>query len=84
MEMTGEQLEQFRGYLLLLARSHIDPRFHVNIEASDIVQQTLLEGFQRREQFQGDCDGQLAQWLKQILVNNVADAVRAFRARNET
>lgn len=82
--MTGEQLEQFRGYLLLLARSHIDPRFHAKLEASDIVQQTLLEGFQRREQFRGDCDAQLAQWLKQILVNNLADAVRALgRAKRD-
>ena len=84
MEMTGEQLEQFRGYLLLLARSHVDARFHANLEASDIVQQTMLEGFQRREQFRGDCEAQLATWLKQILMNNLADAVRALgRAKRD-
>ena len=84
MAVTGEQLEQFRGYLLLLARAHIDPRFHVNLEASDIVQQTLLEGFQRREQFRGVSDRQLAIWLKQILLNNLADAVRALgRAKRD-
>ena len=82
--MTGEQLEQFRGYLQLLARSHIDPRFHPNLDASDIVQQTLLDGFQRREQFRGSSEAQLAQWLKQILVNNLADAVRALgRAKRD-
>lgn len=78
MAITGEDLEKFRGFLLLLARSHIDPRFHARLEASDVVQQTLLEGFQRREQYQGDCEAQLAQWLKQILVHNLADAVRAL------
>jgi hypothetical protein len=41
MAIIDEQLEHFRGYLLLLARSHIDPRFHANLEASDVVQQTL-------------------------------------------
>ncbi len=77
LETTGETIEQFRGYLLLLARSHIDPRHHTKMEASDLVQQTLLAGFEKRGQFRGHSEAELAQWLKQILVNNLADALRA-------
>ena len=76
--MTDERLERFRGYLLVLARSHIDPRFHHKLEPSDIVQQALLDGFQKRDQFRGSTDGQLAQWLKQILIHNLVDATRAL------
>ncbi len=79
MALTGDQLEQFRGYLLLLARSHIDPRRNAKLEASDLVQQTLLDGFKKREQFRGTCEAQLAEWLKQILVHNLTDAMRALR-----
>src|SRR5437868_11790651 len=77
LAMTGEMIERFRGYLLLLARSHIDPRRHTKLEASDLVQQTMLAGFEKRGQFRGNCEAELAQWLKQILVHQLADAVRA-------
>jgi RNA polymerase sigma-70 factor (ECF subfamily) len=77
LDMTGEHIERFRGYLLLLARSHIDPRRHSKLEASDLVQQTLLTGFEKRGQFRGNSEAELAQWLKQILVNRLADAMRA-------
>ena len=77
LAMTGEMIERFRGYLLLLARSHIDPRRHTKLEASHLVQQTMLAGFEKRGQFRGNCEAELAQWLKQILVNQLADAVRA-------
>src|SRR4051812_11589520 len=77
MAMTGEALEPFRSYLLVLARSHIDPRRHNRLEASDLVQQTLLAGFERREQFRGQSEAELAEWLKQTLIHKLADAVRA-------
>jgi RNA polymerase sigma-70 factor, ECF subfamily len=77
LAVTGETIERFRGYLLLLARSHIDPRRHSKLEASDLVQQTLLAGFEKRGQFRGNCEAELAQWLKKILVNSMVDSVRA-------
>jgi RNA polymerase sigma-70 factor (ECF subfamily) len=71
-------LEQFRSYLLLLARIQLDPGPRNRIDPSDIVQQTLLEAHARADQFQGDDSG-LAAWLRQALVNNLRDAWRALR-----
>src|SRR3984957_8282898 len=71
-------LEEFRSYLLLLARMQLDPGPRNRIDPSDIVQQTLLEAHAKAEQFHGD-DAALAAWLRQALVNNLRDAWRALR-----
>ena len=79
-EMTKTpHIDSYRPYLTLLARTHLDQRYHRRIDASDIVQQTLLEAHKNRKQFRGESASELAGWLRQILVNNVADAVRALR-----
>lgn len=71
-------LDAFRSYLLLLARLQLDGGPRNRIDASDIVQQTLLEAHARADQFHGD-DSALAAWLRQALVNNLRDAWRALR-----
>lgn len=76
--MNGEisqPIERFRSYLLLLARMQMAPVRAVPIEASDIVQQTLLEAHQNQPDFGDDVAG-LAAWLRQVLSNNIRDAVR--------
>src|SRR5205814_6592122 len=76
VQASGPQVERFREYLCLLARAHLPPRHPSKIEASDIVQQTLLEAYEQRGDFRGQSDGELAVWLKQMLVHNLADALR--------
>ncbi len=75
-QAAGPQVERFREYLCLLARAHLPPRHPSRIEASDIVQETLLEACKQRGQFRGQSDGELAAWLKQMLIHNLADALR--------
>lgn len=72
-------LEKLRQYLELLARLHLDPRLQGKLDASDVVQQTLLEAFQKREQFRGGTEGERLAWLRQALAHNLADALRAFK-----
>jgi RNA polymerase sigma-70 factor (ECF subfamily) len=71
-------LERFRSYLLLLARMQLDGRPGRKIEASDLVQQTLLEAHAKADQLPGE-DSALAAWLRQALVNNLRDAWKALR-----
>jgi RNA polymerase sigma-70 factor (ECF subfamily) len=69
-------LERFRHYLLILARAQLGRLGHGQPEASDVVQQTLLEAHRKREQFRGSTDAERAAWLRQMLAFNLADARR--------
>lgn len=75
---SGPQVERFREYLCLLARAHLNAHHPVRLEASDVVQQTLLEAHAQRDQFRGRSEAEMAGWLKQMLVHNLADALKAL------
>jgi RNA polymerase sigma-70 factor (ECF subfamily) len=77
-ETDARDLEKFRHYLHLLAGLHLDPRLRGKLAPSDVVQQTLLEAHQKREQFRGRSEGEWVAWLRQALAHNLADAQRAF------
>lgn len=73
-------LDRYRSYLHLLARAQLHPEVQAKLDASDIVQQTLLEAHRDREQFAGGNPAQLAGWLRRILGHNVHNALRDLRA----
>jgi RNA polymerase sigma-70 factor (ECF subfamily) len=69
-------LQRFRGYLFMLARLQVGPRLQAKIDASDIVQQTMVQAIAGLPQFRGTCDGEIAAWLRQILARQLANALR--------
>ncbi len=72
-------IERYRSYLLLLARAHVDPRAARKLDASDLVQQTLLKAHEARDQFLGQHPSELAAWLRKILARTIANAARDLR-----
>jgi len=79
-----QPLDRYRSYLILLARAQLNPRLGCRVDASDIVQQTLLEAHAKEGQFRGTLDGQRGAWLRQILAHNLADALRGIsRAKRD-
>jgi RNA polymerase sigma-70 factor (ECF subfamily) len=71
-------LERHREYLHLLARLYLNPRLQSKLDPSDVVQETLLKASEKQRQFEGRAEAELTAWLRQILVNTVADALRRF------
>jgi RNA polymerase sigma-70 factor (ECF subfamily) len=77
-------LQGFREYLRLLARAKLGTRVRRHFDASDIVQQTLLEAQQNLHAFRGNSEAELAAWLRKALANNLADALRGLaRAKRD-
>lgn len=76
--------DRYRRYLVLLAQLQLPPALRRRLDASDLVQQTLLEAHQRWDQFRGHESGELLAWLRQILAHNLADARRhALRQKRD-
>jgi RNA polymerase sigma-70 factor, ECF subfamily len=76
MSETRTDLGRFRPYLLFLARASWDRRLQQKLDASDLVQQTLLLAHRGIEQFRGDSDEELAAWLRKILANVLVEQRR--------
>ena len=78
-EALGQLLEAYRAYLLLLAQRELDPELRSKGGASDLVQQTFLEAQRDFSHFRGETEAELAGWLRQILMNNLASFSRRYR-----
>jgi RNA polymerase sigma-70 factor (ECF subfamily) len=72
----SQELERYRAYLYLLARLQIDRRLQAKVDASDVVQQTLVQAIRGAAQFRGQTDAEVAAWLRKILANNLANMLR--------
>jgi RNA polymerase sigma-70 factor (ECF subfamily) len=83
-QSDGLSLETFRAYLRLLARLQLGRGVQGKVDASDIVQQTLLEAHRKRGQFRGHTNAEMAAWLRRLMACTLADAIRALeRAKRD-
>ena len=78
-EALGQVLEACRGYLLLIAQQELDPALQAKGGASDLVQQTFLEAQRDFAAFHGTTHAALLAWMRQLLVNNLANFRRDFQ-----
>jgi RNA polymerase sigma-70 factor, ECF subfamily len=77
----GRLLELYRNYLRLIARSLISQPLRVRLDASDLVQETFLKAHRGFPGFQGSTEPELVAWLRQILVNSLAEQVKQHRSQ---
>ena len=75
---ANPDLEQYRSYLKLLADLQLNPHLKVKEDASDIVQQTMLEAHRDFKGFRGKTESELRAWLTSILTNNVVSVARHY------
>lgn len=71
-------LINLRPYLRLLATTGLHQQLRAKLDASDIVQQTLLQAHRSRDSFRGTTRNELVAWIKQILTRNLIKAARTF------
>lgn len=77
-EALGELLAAYRNYLRMIAVTSLDRQVQGKADASDIVQETLLKAHQSFRSFRGSTEQEWITWIRQILVNNLADLHRRF------
>lgn len=73
-------VEQYRSYLLLLARMHLAGGTRERVEPSDVVQQTLLEAHLQAAKLPASPSERTA-WLRTALANNIRDARKNLRRK---
>jgi len=75
--------EACRGYLALVARTQMESWLQAKADASDLVQQTLLEAHRGFDRFEGKTEAEWLAWLRRILSHNAADLVRRYRGTSK-
>ena len=78
-----EILQRYRPWLLLLARMEIDGQFQGKFDASDVVQQTMLEAVRGLPKFRGGTESEMLAWLRQVLAHVLAHEIRRYRGTQQ-
>ena len=81
---SAPDFERHRSYLKLQAEMHLGPRLSVKKDASDIVQEAMLEAHRDLKDFRGKTDIQLRAWLRRILTNNLSEVARRYNTKQRT
>ena len=82
-DALGQAFEAYRAYLLLVANRQLDQALLAKGGASDLVQETFLEAQRDFAQFKGESADEFQAWLRQLLLNNLANFNRRYRATSK-
>ena len=77
-ESLGQLLELYRNYLRLLASLEIGQRLQVKVDASDLVQETMLEAHKDFEGFRGTSEAEFIAWLRKIMASVLCGMLRKY------
>jgi RNA polymerase sigma-70 factor (ECF subfamily) len=75
----NDLFERCRNYVAILASTQVESWLQAKVDASDLVQQTMLDMHRGLAQYRGDSQGQWLAWLRAILAHNAAEFVRQYR-----
>jgi RNA polymerase sigma-70 factor (ECF subfamily) len=79
-----QDLDRFRSYLLVLARTGLNTKLRSKVDPSDVVQQTLLKAHAALDRLDANTTAEVVAWLRQILRRNLANLGRDFtRAKRD-
>ena len=78
-DLAPDLVTRCRDYLKLIAQQSIDGGLQAKLSSSDVVQETLLQAWRKRDQFRGTSESEFYAWLYQILQNQLIDQQRRFR-----
>jgi RNA polymerase sigma-70 factor (ECF subfamily) len=76
--LLDDLFSQSRGYLGLVARAQIESWLRAKVDASDLVQESLLDAYRDFRGFRGTTEGEWLAWLRQIVTHNAANFVRHY------
>jgi RNA polymerase sigma-70 factor, ECF subfamily len=74
----GQLLAIYRNYLRLLARLEIGGRLQAKVDASDLVQETMLEAHKNYANFRGATEAEFTAWLRQIMAAVLCGLLRKY------
>lgn len=70
--------DSYRRYLRLIAQLHLGGLLQAKLDPSDLVQETFVKAHQQRGDFRGQTEAEWRGYLRQILHNVIADAIRRY------
>lgn len=82
-DALGQVLAYCRPYLLAVANDQLETDLQAKVGASDLVHETFLEALRDFPKFRGSSEQEVLGWLRQILLHNVANVSRQYRATDK-
>jgi RNA polymerase sigma-70 factor (ECF subfamily) len=77
VDARNQMWEQLRSYLMLVADQTLNGNLSRKLDASDVVQSTMLQAEKGFDTFEGNVEA-LRAWLRRITENNCHDKWRKF------